>query len=63
MSMGIDLPVHRSLLFVPGNRPERFDKALRLAAYRGGATEAEMRTVIAQVWGLAGAAKALRFFS
>ena len=50
----------------PGNtlsRPELEDKALRLAAYRSGATEAEMRTVIAQVWGLAGAAKAPRFFA
>ena len=47
----------------PGNtlsRPELEDKALRLAAYRGGATEAEMRAVIGQVWGLAGAAQAPR---
>ena len=28
----MDLPVHRSLLFVPGNRPERFDKALAAGA-------------------------------
>jgi 2-methylcitrate dehydratase PrpD len=48
----------------PGNtlsRPELEDKALRLAAYRGGASEAEMRQVIAQVWGLASAAQAPRF--
>jgi 2-methylcitrate dehydratase PrpD len=39
----------------PGNtlsRAELEDKALRLAAYRGGATEAEMRRLIAQVWGM-----------
>lgn len=50
----------------PGNtlsRPELEDKALRLAAYRGGASEAEMRGVIAQVWGLAGAAQAPRFLT
>ncbi|OGA97961.1 MAG: aldolase [Burkholderiales bacterium RIFCSPHIGHO2_12_FULL_69_20] len=28
----MNLPVHRSLLFVPGNRPERFDKALAAGA-------------------------------
>jgi len=42
----------------PGNtltRPELEDKALRLAAYRGGATPAEMRRVIDRVWSLAGA--------
>ncbi len=42
----------------PGNtlsRPELEDKAQRLAAYRGGATEAEMRGVIASVWALAAA--------
>jgi 2-methylcitrate dehydratase PrpD len=41
----------------PGNtltRPELEDKALRLAAYRDGATPAEMRDVIARVWSLAG---------
>jgi 2-methylcitrate dehydratase PrpD len=39
----------------PGNtlsRPELEAKALRLAAYRGGASEAEMRAVIARVWAL-----------
>ena len=39
----------------PGNtlsRAEIEDKALRLAAYRGGAGEAEMRRVIALVWGM-----------
>ena len=48
----------------PGNtlsRVELEDKAQRLAAYRGGASEAEMRGVIAQVWGLAHAAVAPRF--
>ena len=42
----------------PGNtlsRPELMHKAQRLAAYRGGATEAEMRTVIERVWALADA--------
>ena len=42
----------------PGNtltRAELEDKALRLAAYRGGASEAEMRRVIGLVWGMAGA--------
>jgi len=41
----------------PGNtltRPELEDKALRLAAYRAGATPAEMRRVIDRVWSLAG---------
>ena len=50
----------------PGNtlsRPELEDKALRLAAYRSGATAAEMRAVIGQVWGLAGAAQAPRFWA
>lgn len=28
----MNLPVHRSLLFVPGSRPERFDKALAAGA-------------------------------
>ena len=48
----------------PGNtlsRPELEDKAQRLAAYRGGASEAEMRGVILQVWGLAHAAVVPRF--
>ncbi|MEF7614206.1 MmgE/PrpD family protein [Aquincola sp. MAHUQ-54] len=42
----------------PGNtlsRPELEDKAVRLAAYGGGATEAEMRGVIAAIWSLADA--------
>ena len=30
--MGAPLPSHRSLLFVPGSRPERFDKALAAGA-------------------------------
>jgi 2-methylcitrate dehydratase PrpD len=39
----------------PGNtlsRPELEDKSLRLAAYAGGASEAEMRAVIERVWRL-----------
>jgi 2-methylcitrate dehydratase PrpD len=39
----------------PGNTLERHeleDKAIRLGTYRGGATEAEMRAVIARVWAL-----------
>ena len=42
----------------PGNtlsRAELEDKAVRLALYRGGATEAEMRALIATVWALADA--------
>jgi 2-methylcitrate dehydratase PrpD len=42
----------------PGNtlsRAELEDKALRLAAYQGGASEVEMRAVIARSWALAGA--------
>ena len=42
----------------PGNtltRPELEAKALALGAYRGGASEAEMRQVIARVWSLADA--------
>ena len=34
------------------SRVELEDKALRLAAYRGGATEDEMRRLIAQVWAM-----------
>ncbi len=48
----------------PGNtldRTELVDKALRLAAYREGATEAEMRGVIDRVWALAGAASVPHF--
>ena len=40
----------------PGNslsRPEIEDKARRLAAYAGGASEAEMNAVIARIWALA----------
>jgi 2-methylcitrate dehydratase PrpD len=43
----------------PGNtltRPELEAKALRLAAYAGGASEAEMQAVIARAWALADAA-------
>ncbi len=43
----------------PGNtlsRAELEDKAIRLALYRGGASEAEMRGLIARVWALADAA-------
>ncbi|MFP5406676.1 MAG: MmgE/PrpD family protein, partial [Gammaproteobacteria bacterium] len=48
----------------PGNtlsRDELEDKAVRLAQYRGGATEAEMREVIARVWALAEAPVVRRF--
>ncbi len=41
----------------PGNtlsRPEIEDKAIRLAGYRQGATEAEMRRVIDLVWSIEG---------
>jgi 2-methylcitrate dehydratase PrpD len=44
-------------------RPELEDKAIRLATYRGGATEAEMRAVIERVWGLARAARVDRFLA
>ena len=50
----------------PGNtlsRPELEDKALRLARYRGGADEAEMRSVIARVWSLADAPVVGRFLA
>ena len=50
----------------PGNtltRPELEDKALRLAAYRGGATPAEMRRVIDRVWSLAGAERVGALFA
>lgn len=42
----------------PGNtlsRPELEDKALRLALYHGGASEAEMRALMARLWALADA--------
>ncbi|MEO8280804.1 MAG: MmgE/PrpD family protein [Ideonella sp.] len=48
----------------PGNslsRTEIEDKALRLATYRGGASEAEMRGVIRQVWALADASSVSNF--
>jgi len=48
----------------PGNtlgRAELEDKALRLAAYSGGASEAEMRGVIERIWSLADATE-LPFF-
>ncbi len=50
----------------PGNtlsRAELEDKAQRLAAYRGGASAAEMQTVIAQVWSLAQATSVPRFLA
>ena len=50
----------------PGNtlsRPELEDKAVRLATYRGGATEAEMREAIARIWSLADAPVVGRFFA
>lgn len=50
----------------PGNtltRPELEDKALRLAAYRAGATPAEMRRVIDHVWSLADAERVGSFFA
>jgi len=50
----------------PGNtlsRPELEHKALRLAAYRGGASAQEMHAVIQQVWGLAQAARVPRFLA
>ncbi|RZJ26260.1 MAG: MmgE/PrpD family protein, partial [Haliea sp.] len=48
----------------PGNtlsRPELEDKAIRLGTYRDGASEAEMRGVIDQVWSLAGTQVPSRF--
>ena len=48
----------------PGNtldRTELEDKALRLAAYQGGASPAEMRVVMDQVWSLARAARVTHF--
>ena len=49
----------------PGNtlsRAELEDKALRLAAYRGGASADEMRRIIARIDGLAEAAVVPAFF-
>ena len=48
----------------PGNslsRPELESKALALAAYRGGASEAEMQDLIGRVWALAEAPVVTRF--
>ncbi len=48
----------------PGNtlsRAELVDKALRLAQYHGGASDDEMRAVIARVWALADAPRIGRF--
>jgi 2-methylcitrate dehydratase PrpD len=50
----------------PGNtldRAELVDKALRLAAYRDGASPAEMRGVVERVWALAGAASVPPFLA
>ena len=50
----------------PGNtlaRHELEDKAIRLGTYRHGATAAEMRAVIARVWGLAQAATVGRWLA
>jgi len=50
----------------PGNtlsRAELQDKAVRLALYRGGAGEAEMRTVIQKVWQLDDAQVVPRFLA
>ena len=50
----------------PGNtlsRAELQDKAVRLALYRGGASEAEMRIVIQKVWQLADAPVVPRFLA
>jgi 2-methylcitrate dehydratase PrpD len=45
------------------NRAELEDKAIRLGTYRNAATEAEVRAVIARIWGLAQAAKVERFLA
>ena len=50
----------------PGNTLSRAEieaKAVRLAAYQGGASEAEMRGVIERVWALADAATLPKFFA
>ena len=50
----------------PGNtlsRPELEDKAIRLARYANGASEAEMRAVIQRIWGLRDAASVRDFMS
>jgi len=50
----------------PDNTLERHeleDKAIRLGTYRDGASDTEMRAVIARIWGLAKAAKVERFLA
>ena len=50
----------------PGNtlsRAELEDKALQLAAYRGGATREEMQRVIARVWSLSEATVVTAFLA
>lgn len=50
----------------PGNtlsRPELEDKALRLALYHGGASEAEMRAAMARLWAIADAPQVGRLLS
>ncbi|HEU5293489.1 MAG TPA: MmgE/PrpD family protein [Burkholderiaceae bacterium] len=50
----------------PGNtltRAELEDKAIRLAAYAGGASEAEMQALAARVWAIAGAPVVTRLLS
>ena len=45
------------------SRPELEDKALRLARYRGGASEEEMRAIIARIWSLADTARVTTFLT
>jgi 2-methylcitrate dehydratase PrpD len=50
----------------PGNtlsREEITDKALRLAAFSGGATDAEMRATVQALWGMADLAKVTALFA
>ena len=50
----------------PGNtlsRTELEDKAIRLAAYNGGATETEMRALAQRVWQIADAPTVTRLFA
>jgi 2-methylcitrate dehydratase PrpD len=50
----------------PGNtlsRPELEDKAIRLARYHDGASDAQMRAVITRVWGMAKASSLSHFFA
>ncbi|HSW23211.1 MAG TPA: MmgE/PrpD family protein, partial [Burkholderiaceae bacterium] len=47
----------------PGNtlsRAELEDKAIGLASYQGGASEAEMRALVQRVWSIAGAPRVTR---